>query len=295
MRSTASNHNGRLTFVTLAFALSLLFCGCAAATLPADTGAPRAEEAPYPVVLAPNDERREKALANWGALTTGEPAATVLPELRPVTATLSSLPPELDAPLRLPKVIIEGEGDSDEERRESLRRFLTSAAPMLGIEPREVSLISITDSDAEPGARRAIYRQKPFPHPLGNGFGTIEVTFTPDLRVVGLSSTAIPEAERLRRALAAVEVRVNGKQAVEALLNKPLSAPNSTGVQQQARTLTSTEGVAARQLVIFPVRKNDETAIRFHIAWEVDVGDPEGLLAYVDAVTGELLGAARES
>lgn len=300
MRATPSKRNFQLVLKTLTLALSLISSACAAATLPVDTGAPRAEEAPYPVVLAPNDERREKALANWGALTTSEPAAAVAPELRPVTATVEGIPAELGAPLRLPKVIMDSSGNTDEEQRESLRRFISSAAPLLGIEPRELSLISITDAGVEAGARRATYRQRPFPHPLRNGFGTIEITFTPDLRVVALSSTAIPDAERLRRALVAVNVRLDERQAIEALLNKPLATPITAasatgGVQQQARTLTSTEGVAARQLVVFPIQTDDETTIRLHIAWEIDAGTPDRLLAYVDAVTGELLGTARET
>lgn len=294
MIATASKKNGRrtLTIVALAFLMS----ACAAATLPVDTGAPRVEEAPYPVVLTPNDERREKAMANWGALLTNEPAATLQPELRPVTATIGRIPAELTAPLRLPKVIMDGSGNSDEEQRESLRRFIASAAPLLGIEPRELSLVEITDAGDQAAARRAVYHQKPFPHPLRNNFGSIEITFTPDLRVLELSSTAIPDTERLRRALLAVNVRLNEKQAIEAIIGKPLNEPSAvTGVQQRARTVNSTQEADARQLVVFPVASGEPLTIKLHIAWEIDVGTATGLVAYVDAVTGELLGTDRES
>ena len=54
--------------------------------------------------------------------------------------------------------------------------------------------------------------------------------------------------------------------------------------------LTST---AARQLVVFPLRRDaaDSAALELHVAWEV-AADPS-LLVYVDAATGDVLGASQ--
>ena len=128
---------------------------------------------------------------------------------------------------RLPLVVAgDAQKRTEEETRESLRRFLATAAPLLGIDLKHVSLVEVSDAAAVPGARRALYRQNPFAYPLPNGYGSVEVTFTPDLRVVGLASTAVPDAERLGRTLAAVPKTVTAAQAVAALANPP--SPTTT-------------------------------------------------------------------
>jgi hypothetical protein len=211
----------RLLLSASAVGLALSLLACAAATRAPDPSAPRANEAPYPVILEASNARRDRALANWSALVVGAPEpgpAAAPPELRPVTATVAEIPPLPSALLRLPRVIVEsGSGaparqPTDEELRESLRRFVASAAPLLGAEQRELSLVEITEAPG--GARRAVYQQKPFPHPLSNGYGEISVTFAPDLSVTAISSTAIPEAEPLRRALAAVAPQLSAADAV---------------------------------------------------------------------------------
>ena len=197
---------------------------------------PRAE-APRFAVLNASDERRTAALANWKTVLGEQGAAAAPPpELRPVTATLASLPAGLSNYPRLPLVVMDKDEktQSDEETRESLRRFLGTAAPLLGIELKHLSLIEV--SDAGGGARRALYRQTPFAYPLRNGYGVVEVTFTPDLRVVGLSSTAIPDAEPLARSLAAVQKPLTAEQAVAALVNRTVTY-NARGGAQQTLTL----------------------------------------------------------
>jgi hypothetical protein len=277
---------------TTCAALAFLLGACAAATRPAGPERPRANEPPYPVVLSSSDERRAGALANWVSLVGGQPAAAApTPEFQPVTATLAALPANLSTPPRLPKVIIEDENtQSEEETRESLRRFLATSAPLLGVNLQELSLVEI--ADAPGGAKRARYRQSPFTYPLRNGFGVVEVSFMPDLRVVGLSSTAIPDAERLRRALSTVAPKLTAAQAVAALANRAVTFDDRNGTRQ-TRTVTQADAVAARELVIFPSRASgDADTLELHLAWEVAVGGPEApLLVYVDAVTGEPIAA----
>jgi hypothetical protein len=282
----------RITCGVTFVALALMLSACASATRPAMAERPRGNEAPQFAVLSASDERRTAALANWKTVA-GEQAAAPTPELRPVTATLASLPTGLSGGPRLPLVIQEDEKtQSEEETRESLRRFLSTAAPLLGIDLKQLSLVGVTDAGG--GARRALYRQNPFSYPLRNGYGTVEVTFTPDLRVVGLSSTAVPDAERLNRTLAAVPKTLNAAQAAAALANRTVTYTDRAGAQQ-TRTLAQPDPSAARQLVVYPIRRDtaDPATLELHVAWEVDAGGANApLLVYVDAATGEVLGAS---
>jgi hypothetical protein len=211
-----------------------------------------------------------------------------------VTATLRSLPAGLREFLRMPFVNIKDEKtQTEEETRESLRRFLTTAAPLLGIDLKQLSLVRVEDAPAAGmGARRALYQQNPFPYPLRNGFGVVEVTFTPDLRVVGLSSTAVPDAEQLARTLANVPRTLTAEQAAAALANRAVTYTDRAG-SQQTRTLSPPEASAAQQLVVYPLRRDAEPAtLELHVAWEVAAGGADSpLLVYVDAATGDVLGA----
>jgi len=279
----------------LAPLLALLLASCGAATKPAETGRPRAGGPPYPVVLAASDERRQGALAAWSAIagTQGQPPPA--PELRPVTATLAALPADLSTSVRMPKVIIKDENElSEEEIRESLRRFLSTAGPLLGVSTGDLSLVGVSEVAGAPGRMRALYRQTRFAHPLRNGYGDVEVTFTvPDLVVTGLSSTAIPDSERLRRSLSAVTQQLTAQTAATSLANRAVVYNDRSGAQQ-THTVAADEQVAARQLVIFPVPSAaDPARLELRLAWELAAGSTTApLLVYVDAVTGEQLGAA---
>ena len=154
----------RVVIVTTAFMLG----ACASAARPAGAERPRGNEPPRFRVLAASDERRAAALANWKAVV-GEQAAgaSPTPELRPVTATLASLPAGLRDFPRLPLVVAEGgQNRTEDETRESLRRFLSTAAPLLGIDLKHVSLVEV--SDAAPCRARAARStgRNPFAYPF---------------------------------------------------------------------------------------------------------------------------------
>ncbi|HEX7317024.1 MAG TPA: hypothetical protein VF297_24195 [Pyrinomonadaceae bacterium] len=283
-----------VVIVMLAFVLG----ACASAARPAGAERPRGNEAPKFAVLAASDERRTAALANWKAVVGEQSAeASATPELRPVTATLNALPVGLRDFPRLPLVVAGDEKErTEEETRESLRRFLATAAPLLGTDLKSLSLVGVSDAPASgAGAKSALYQQNPFAYPLRNGYGLVRVTFTPDLRVVGLSSTAVPEGDRLARTLAAVPKTLNAAQAAAALDNRALTYTEADGTQR-TRTVTPADTKQAQQLVVFPVRRDDAaaTALELHVAWEVTVGESANapLVFYVDAATGEVLGGA---
>ena len=288
---------GTLSAALFAAAVALL-SACAAATAPPDAGRPRDNAPPYPVVLAASDVRRAGALANWNTVA-GEQSAALspTPELQPITATLAALPVGLSAQPRMPTVVIKDEKQqSEEETRESLRRFITTASPLLGVSLGQLSLVEV--KDAPGGAKIARYNQNPFPYPLRNGYGIVEITFTPDLRVVGLSSTAIPDAEQLRIALAVIKpiALPTADKVIAALVNRPVTFTDRAG-NTETRTVTQADAVAPRELVVFPLRRtNDAATLELRLAWEVAVGGPEApAFVYLDAVTGEQLNAGTGS
>lgn len=282
--------NRTLRTLTL-ICLSALICACAAATRPASPDRPRPADAPKFVTLSATDERRTAALASWKTIAGEQSAATSpTPELRPVTATIRALPAGLDAQPRMPLVVIsDANKQTEEETRESLRRFIQTAAPLLGVDPKELSLVEVTETQT--GARTARYSQNAFQYPLRNGYGEVSITFTQDLRVLALSSTAVPDAERLRRSLAAVAQGLPTFDA-NALVNRAITYTDRAGAQQ-TRTLTQADGLNARQLVVYPTQSaTDPSTLELHVAWETAAGSPANTLyVYVDAVTGDVLGA----
>lgn len=286
-------------------AVALLCSACAAASRPADPNRPRTDAPPYPIVLDASEERREKALAAWSVLAGEQAGATApKPDLWPVTATIISLPATPATPLRLPKVGAgETQGQNEEETRESLRRFVETAAPLLGLERRvetvaveterestlsDLSLVEIIDGPG--GTKLARYRQNPFDLPLRNGYGDIEIGYTPDLRVTTLKSTAVTDTERLRRAVTAAQQGLAQDKLATSLRSRTFTF-NDTAGNRQTRTITSAEAVAVRELVVFPQRRaGDDTRLELRLAWEVSLGgQSDPVTIYIDAVTGEQL------
>jgi hypothetical protein len=285
--------------LALVVSLAWLAGACAGSRAP-DAGRPRANEPPYPVVLAANAERREQALAGWAALARDQNLRNEPPpELQPVTATISGLP-ATDAPLRLPLVEIRDdagqirEASQEESRREALRRFITSAGALLGVAPQNLSLVERRDEAG--GTRRARYQQQPFPYPLRAGFGVLEIAFTDDRRVLSLSSTAIPDTERLTRALALLRPQqLTAEQAVERVRGRAFTYPGVSS--QQTYTVAPDDPIIPRELVVYPVRPaNDQSALELHVAWEMAVGKgATTYLVYLDAVRGEIIAAATQA
>lgn len=275
----------------ISLALVFLVCGCASLSRQPETGRPRPNEPPYPIILAASDERRTRALGVWSSLL-GEGAAqsTPAPELEPVTATLRALPSA--ATLRLPKVVGEEEGatPTEEETRESLRRFIADARLLLGVAPEDLSLVERVDTSA--GTKRARYVQKPFRYPLRGGFGVLDIEFMPDRRIVSLSSTALPDTERIARALAPVRPQVTPQDAATSLVNRSITYRDAGG-REQSLTIPAGNSATAREVVIYPRAQTEAPAtLALHVAWEVEVGGTSPpLLVYVDALTGEIIGA----
>jgi hypothetical protein len=240
------------------------------------------------VLLTETTERREAALTAWTKFT-GEQGITnaPLPELQPVTATISSLPEFSGTPLYLPKV-----GDdipmNEENTRESLRRFIASASPILGAQSQQLSLIQRVD--AADGTKRALYEQRPFRYPLRNGYGKLEITFAPDRRVLQINSTCITDIEQLQRAGAGTRPRWEADKVGAQIMDRTIVYKDAAG-NSQTLAIAKGEELTVRELVIFPrPRPNNPAVLEFHLAWEITVKRASGSFnIYLDAVTDEVI------
>lgn len=280
----------------VAFLIALAICinACADRPAPNATG-PRPNGVPYPVLMTDTADRREAELNAWTKFTqdqgiTNAPA----PELQPVTATIRSLPTFTGTPLYLPKV---GEGAtmSEEETRESLRRFIMSASALLGAEPQQLSLTQRTDLAG--GTKKARYEQRPFRYPLRNDYGVVEITFAPDRRIIQISSTCIPEIEQLQRAGTGIRPRWTADKVPEQIVGHAFTYTDATAGNQQTLTVPKAEEITVRELVIYPVaRVSDPMVLEFHLAWEITLGhETNPVTIYLDAVTDEIIGVKQLS
>jgi hypothetical protein len=268
--------------------LAVWSCACAA-TPPPDATGPRPSAARYPVILTEDEDRRIAALAEWTALTRDQGISSApAPELQPVTATIRNIPLLPGSPLYLPKV---GEATpmTEEETRESLRRFIVSERRLVGADPQQLSLVLRTD--LADGSKKAQYQQRPFRYPLRGGYGQLEISFTPDRRILQVSSTCIPEIEQLQRAGAGIRPTLKAEQVAERIIGQTLTYTDSAG-NQQTFTVTKGDSVTVRELVIYPrLRVGDPPSLEFHLAWEIMVGRAPERTVYVDAITNEVIAA----
>lgn len=233
-------------------------------------------------------ERREAALTAWAKFTSEQGITDApQPELQPVTATIRSLPTFTGTQLLLPKV-----GDAvpmnEENTREALRRFITSASPLLGAQQQQLSLVQRVD--AADGSQKALYEQRPFRYPLRGGYGQLEITFAPDRRVLQISSTCIPEIEGLQRAGAGTRPKWDAEKVVTQNLGRTFTYRDHADATQTL-LIAQDDELIARELVIYPVaRSEDSTILEFHLAWEMILKRASGsLIIYLDAVTDEII------
>jgi hypothetical protein len=295
MERLAKQSTRRVVRLRAAFLIALAVCMSACADRPSPNAAgPRPNEVPYPVLMTDNADRREAALTAWTKLTNDQGITNApAPELQPVTATIRSLPTQTNPPLYLTKV---GEAAtmSEEETRESLRRFITSASALLGAEPQQLSLVQRTD--LADGTKKARYEQRPFRYPLRNDYGVLEITFAPDRRIIQITSTCIPEIEQLQRAGTGIRTRWTSDKVPEQIIGKTFTYTDATG-NQQTLTIAQGQEITVRELVIYPrPRVNDPLVLEFHLAWEITIGhESNSPVIYMDAVTDEIISVKQVS
>jgi len=221
----------------------------------------------------------------WQQLTQryGLPQGRTL-DLQPLTGTIHSVPANLDTSIFLPKVGTEST-QTEEETRESLRRFISDWRSVIGADPQQLSLVERTDNGDVKVAR---YEQRPFRYPLRGNFGSLVIRFHNDRRVNNISSTCIPDAERLQAALASITPVVTADDAATLVMQKPVSIAGA----QPAVTLPTTATVDVRQLVVYAKRASDQQTLELHLAWEIDVTNGPIKTIYLDTISSQILDVA---
>lgn len=272
------------TIVVLALALAA--GGCAPLQPPSATG-PKANERVYPLVFSEDSQRREASLLALNQLIqpTGNPGAFA-PDLQPITATIKSLPANPVRPLLLPKVGTEPTMNED-ETREALRRFIRDLRELIGSDPAKLSLVERIDQPD--GSKLAIYQQRPFRFPIRGNYGKLEIRFTADRRVVNLSSTCIPQADRVQTALAGLNVRPKFEDTLNKIRENGINYTDKNGTAQTLKIGPTTE-INTRGLVIYVLpSKSQPDTLEFHLAWEIYPGGASIKTAYVDALNFETI------
>ena len=279
-------------------ALALIVVSCAPLQPASPTG-PRGNEATYPVVLAEDAARRESARAAFTRLRqTGAPtrngktveASPTDLSLSPITATIQSLPSNGGSGVYLPKVGTEAVMN-EEETRESLRRFLKDWREIIGAEPARLSLVDHTvQSD---GTSVANYDQRAFRFPIRGNYGKLQIRFTADRRILSIFSSCIPEADKLRSALrvlsagGGVSARLTAEEATKRLSENDI--PSTTPAPSTFRLPTGAQVNPTELVTHVRPSKTRADALEFRVAWEIAVTNGPVKLAYVDALTGEVI------
>ena len=266
---------GKTLLLTIALVAVVTAGGCAAFQ-PTDANGPAANRPQYPIELSDVGTRLEEASLAWYQLSqqygiTGKTEAN----LHPYTATLESLPANLPAPIYLPKV---GSPTSptEEDTRESLRRFIVDWQRLIGADPNQLSLVERTDEPS--GVKVARYEQRPFRYPLRGNFGSLVIRFRSNGQLVAFSSNCIPNADRLQQSINSLAPKITAEQAVDHVKN------------QQTVSLPANATVEARQLVVYAEPSKDPpSGLEIRLAWEIDVTNGPITRVYLDAISDEII------
>ena len=277
---------GKVLILTLAL-VAVVTAGACAAFQPTDANGPAANRPQYPIALSDVGPRLEQASVAWYQLSQryGLPVKTEA-NLQPYTATLESLPANLPAPLYLPKLGSQTKPTED-DYRESLRRFIVDWQTLIGADPNQLSLVERTDEPS--GVKIARYEQRPFRYPLRGDFGTLTIRFRSDWQLVGFSSNCIPNADRLQGTLNSLTPKVTAEQAVNHIKTQPVTVVNANGPQQNI-SLPANATVEARQLVVYAQpAKDPSSGLTLRLAWELDVTNGPIAKVYLDAISDEII------
>jgi hypothetical protein len=285
--TTPTSTHRKVGLVILLVASVLAINSCGALDPPSATG-PRGADSLYPVLLTEDTPRREAiaVAVNRLAQLTGN-AGTAQAELQPVTATILSLPANANGKLFLPKVGATAVM-SEEETRESLRRFIREWQELIGTDPTKLSLVERVDQPD--GTKLAKYEQRPFRYPIRGNYGKLQIAFTADRRIISLTSSCIPDAERIQASLPAFSgVRLRSREVIQKLRDEGLAYTDASGTKVNAR-LPAANDIRASGLVTYILpSKNPTEALEFHLAWEIELSNGPVKIAYIDAISGDII------
>ena len=205
--------------------------------------------------------------------------------LQPITSTVQSIAPT-QTPIFLPKLGTNAVM-SEEETRESVRRFIDSWRGLIGADPSQLSLENwVVQPDKTVVAN---YLQRPFRYDLRGNYGKFQIQFAPDRRVLSLTSSCIPNADRLQTSLNAINPSVKREDAVKYVQQNQIVYSDTNG-RNESFKVGASAGVIARQLVFYALPENANT-LAIHLAWAVELTDAPVKTVYVDAIEAKILGA----
>jgi hypothetical protein len=275
----------------LVFILLIVSAGSACAVLqPIDTSSPHDNTPAYPILVESDPARENDALVAWKALAQRyDLTESAQGNLQPVTATVRTLANGSNRSTMLPKVGTEPT-QSEEETRESLRRFIVDWQDLIGAQPDELSLVERTDTPD--GTKVARYEQRPFRYPLRGGYGSLIIRFRADRRVLDVVSNCLPDTERLQAALSNLNPRLTPEEVVAAVKNQP-ATPTDQDAATRNISLSASSVVNVRQLVVYITpRGAPPQELELHLAWEIDVSNGPMNTIYLDAVSGRVIATA---
>jgi hypothetical protein len=260
----------------------LTLAGCAA-NRPPEVNTPRGPETGYPIILTEDLARRQAALAAWQKVLHDQSISSVEnPELLPVTATIRGLPPQVNGQLALPPI---GKNNpaTNEELRESLRRFMSTAGPLVCQDADQLTLIDQgTNAD---GTVYANYTQRPFRYRLGGDFGKVRVEFTKNRRLLNLTSSCLPDLDQTQRDIQTLrpDPTITPERIAEILKGRPLSGPNGASV-----TISSpADFTLAEPQIVVRETAASPAALEFRLAWEIKLN--AGFSVFVDAIDNTII------
>jgi hypothetical protein len=279
---------GKLLLVATLLGSTLGFSACAAFQPLSATG-PRGNESVYPILLVEDSQRRESTLAALNRLAQLSPKANgTEPQLQTVTGTILSLPAKVSSTLYLPKLGAAAVM-TEEETRESLRRFITMWQELIGSDPAKLSLLERIDQ--ADGSQLASYEQRPFRYPIRGDYGNLQINFTSDRRIINLTSSCIPDADRIQTALSALTIRLKPEDAVRQVREKGLDYLDAKGTSLNF-TVPASAVITPRGLTVYVLPAKDRAdALEFHLAWEIELSNAPVKYAYVDALNGAIVAA----
>ncbi len=250
------NKTGRFCLILL----TLLSATACSTLQPPDPNGPRSNAPPYPVVALEETNNQEDARLAWRQLVQRYALPTTSNVvLDPLTATVKALPEDHSTPIFLPKVGAETT-QTEEEIRESLRRFIDEWRSLIGADPAQLSLIEHKDESANVQVAR--YEQRPFRYALRGDYGKLTIRFNKNNRqLIELSSSCLRNTDRLQAAISNLTPTVTPEAAMSQIKSKPLSVTHTTG-QQQTFSLGANEVVEAKQLVIYALPSANSAQLR---------------------------------
>ena len=268
--------------------LAVLLSANACSTLqPPDPNGPRPNTPPYPVVPLEEANSLEDARLAWRQIAQRYALPTTADVvLNPFTATVKALPADHSTPIFLPKVGADPT-QTEEEIRESLRRFIDDWRSLIGADPDQLSLIEHGDESAN--VQIARYEQRPFRYALRGDYGKLVIRFNKTNRqVIEVSSSCLRNTDRLQAALANLTPKVTPENAVSQIKGKSLSVTGPAG--KQTFSIGANDPAETKQLVVYAMPSgSNPDMLELRLAWEIETPNSGVKKVYLDAISDEVI------